>query len=225
MDRKYVIMAGGNYKGRGFTGSKALTVVGGEPIIERTLRLLDNAGIKHENIYITGSDPRLENYGVKVLHHDNGFKLNGDDTEGYWLDAFYPHFPEDIKVTFLYGDAVYSQNAINTIVNNKRPGTILFGTGIAKNKQHEDWGEPFGFKVDDYREFMDAVNALKRLYDEGKTKRNPITWEVYRYLNGFDVNIMAINDETYVCIDDGTIDVDALYKIQKAEDHMREWTE
>ena len=225
MDRKYVIMAGGDYKGVGFDGPKALTVVGGEPIIERTLRLLDNAGIKRENIYISGSDPRLDSYGVEVLHHNNNFSSKDGGDEGYWLDAFYTHFSDDVKVTFLYGDAVYSQNAINMIVHNKRPGTILFGTGIAKNKQQKDWGEPFGFKVDDYKAFMDAVDALKRLYDEGKTKRNPITWEVYRYLNGLDVNVMAIKDSTYICIDDGTMDIDEPFKVQKAEETLRQWTE
>ena len=225
MDRKYVIMAGGNYRARGFKGPKALTVVGGEPIIERTLRLLGNAGIKRENIYISGSDPRLEQYGVEVLHHDNNFTVKNGYEVGYWLDAFYPYFDDDVKVTFLYGDAVYSQNAINVIVNNKRPGTMLFGTGLAKNKRHKEWGEPFAFQVDDYKVFMDAVTELKRLYDEGKTKRNPITWEVYRYLNGLDVNVMAVKDETYICIDDGTMDVDEPIKVQKAEEHMSQWTE
>lgn len=225
MDRRYVIMAGGNYTAKGFNGPKALTVVGGEPIIERTLRLLGNAGIKAEDIYITGSDPRLDSYGVEVLHHDNNFTVKDGYEIGYWLDAFYPHFDDDAKVTFLYGDAVYSQNAINTIVKNKRPGTILFGTGLAKNKQHEDWGEPLGFQVDDYKAFMSAVNDLKRLYDEGKTKRNPITWEVYRYLNGLDVNVMAVKDETYICIDDGTIDIDAPYKVPKTERQILKWTE
>ena len=225
MDRKFVIMAGGNYKGVGFDGPKALTVVGGEPIIERTLRLLNNAGIKRENIYISGSDPRLDDYGVEVLHHENSYSEKDGKCVGYWVDAFYPHFSDDTKVTFLYGDAVYSQNAINTIVHNKRPGTILFGTGIAKNKQQKDWGEPFGFQVDDYKAFMDAVDALKRMYDEGKTKRNPITWEVYRYLNGLDVNVMAIKDSTYICIDDGTMDIDAPVKVTKAEETLRQWTE
>lgn len=225
MDRKFVIMAGGNYKGVGFDGPKALTVVGGEPIIERTLRLLDNAGIKRENIYISGSDPRLDNYGVEVLHHGNSYGIKDGKTVGYWVDAFYPHFPDDVKVTFLYGDVVYSQNAINMIVRSKRPGTILFGTGMAKNKQQKEWGEPFAFKVDDYKAFMDAVDALKRLYDEGKTKRHPITWEVYRYLNGLDVNVMAIKDSTYICIDDGTMDIDAPVKVTKAEETLRQWTE
>lgn len=220
-----MIMAGGNYTDIGFDGPKALTVVGGEPIIERTLRLLANAGIKRENTYISGSDPRLDGYGVEVLHHNNSFVAKDDRFEGYWVDAFYPHFDDDVKVTFLYGDAVYSQNAINVIVNNKRPGNILFGTSMAKNKLHEEWGEPFGFQVDDYKAFMGAVKELKRLFDEGKTKRNPITWEVYRYLNGLDINVMAVKDETYICIDDGTMDVDTPFKVPKAEEHMRQWTE
>lgn len=225
MDRKYVIMAGGDYSSKGFDGPKALTVVGGETIIKRTLRLLANAGIDALDICITGSDPRLDSYGVEVLRHDNNYISRPGGDAGYWVDAFYPHFDDDAKVTYLYGDAVYSQNAINMVVHNQRPGNILFGTGLAKNRQHKEWGEPFAYQVDDYRAFMDAVNALKHLYDEGKTKRQPITWEVYRYLNGLDANVMAIKDETYICIDDGTIDIDAPSKIEKAEENMRKWKE
>ena len=36
----------------------------------------------------------------------------------------------------------------------------------------------------------------------------PIVWELYRCLNGLDINIQAVLDDTFVVIDDGTIDVD-----------------
>ena len=108
----------------------------------------------------------------------------------------------------MYGDVVYTPDAIKKIVNCKKSGNVLFGTSLAKNKDHKNWGEPFAYKVDDYRTFMDGVEAVKRLWDEGKLKRHPITWELYRYLNGLDVNIQDVRDETYICIDDGTIDID-----------------
>ena len=60
---------------------------------------------------------------------------------------------------------------------------------------------------------MNGVKAVKKMQDEGKTKRVPIVWELYRYLNGLDVNIQRVLDETYICIDDGTIDVDEPNKI------------
>ena len=50
---------------------------------------------------------------------------------GYWLDAFYPFFDDDIQLTFLYGDVVYSPEAIDKIVTCKRSGNILFGTSAA----------------------------------------------------------------------------------------------
>ena len=206
MDRQFVIMAGGYYEQ--FDRPKALMEVGGETIAARTVRLLKGAGVKLKNIHFTGSDERLKAYGPDLLLHNNSHRWEDQTIKGYWLDAFYPHFADDTKVVFLYGDVVYTPDAIKKIVNCKKPGNVLFGTSLAKNKDHENWGEPFAYKVDDYRTFMDGVKAVKRLWDEGKLKRHPITWELYRYLNGLDVNIQDVRDETYICIDDGTIDID-----------------
>jgi hypothetical protein len=75
------------------------------------------------------------------------------------------------------------------------------------NKYHQNWGEPFGYKVNDYKTFFKGIEAVKKLQDKGKTKRMPITWELYRYLNGLDVNVQQIT-ENYVCIDDETMDID-----------------
>ena len=50
----------------------------------------------------------------------------------------------------------------------------------------------------------------KKLYDEGKTIRHPIVWELYRYLHGLDINIQRITDD-YVDIDDGTIDIEKVF--------------
>ena len=211
-------MAGGYYEH--FDRPKALMEIKGETIASRTIRLLKEAGVDMNDVHFTGSDERLKAYGVDVLTHNNSHRWEDHTIKGYWLDAFYPHFADDTKVTFLYGDVVYTPEAIKTIVNCDRNGNILFGTGLARNKLHKNWGEPYAYKVDDYRAFMDGVNAVKKLWDEGKLKRNPITWELYRYLNGLDVNVQAIKDETYICIDDGTIDIDAPYVITEAEKRL-----
>lgn len=218
MGRQYVIMAGGYYSH--FDRPKALMVVGGETIVGRTVRLLKSAGINPGDILITGTDERLRDYGVEVLVHDNSYRWVDGKMLGYWLDAFYPFFDDDIQLTFLYGDVVYSPEAIDKIVTCKRSGNILFGTSAAKNTLHKNWGEPFAFQVDDYRTFMDGVDAVKKLHDEGKLKRHPITWELYRYLNGLDVNVQAVKSATYICIDDGTIDIDAPWVVEKAEKRL-----
>lgn len=206
----YVILAGGEYKD--FETPKQLTIINGECIIDRTIRLLRENGI--DNIYVSSNDKRFDNCDAPRLEHTNTYKVKDGVQEGYWLDAFYPYFKPTDKVCFMFGDVYYTEEAIQTIVDYECDKNTLFGTSDAKNEQHENWGEPFAYKVVDYAEFMRGVNAVKELQDEGKTKRTPIVWELYRYLNGLDVNVQQVLNETYVFIDDGTMDVDDLDKAE-----------
>ena len=199
----YVIMCGGKYPH--FARHKALTMINGEPLIARTIRILKE--LTDDQIFITADDEAFSEYGV-VLPHENSYRHDGIQGSGYWLDAFYPHFLDGMEVTFLMGDVCFTEEALKTIVEYKAEKNTLFGTSIANNSLHFDWGEAFAYKVVDYKEFMDGVEAVKKLQDEGKTNRIALVWELYRYLNGFDVNIQRINPETYVGIDDGTMDVD-----------------
>lgn len=208
---KYVIMCGGEYEN--FKVPKQLSVIKNERLVDRTIRLLKENGIK--DIYISSNNPIFDSCGVKRLEHRNTYKYKNGKTTGYWLDAFYPCFNNEEKVCYLMGDVFYTDNAIKTIVNYETNDNILFGTGIAKNQLHENWGEPFAYKINDYKTFMEGIKAVKKLQDEEKLKRIAIIWELYRYLNNLDVNIQQINDKTYVCIDDGTIDVDTPEQIEK----------
>lgn len=207
---KYVIMCGGEYKN--FETPKQLTIINGETLVDRTIRLLKENGINE--IYITSTDPRFDNCVAPRLEHKNTYKVKDDIQEGYWLDAFYPYFKPSDKVCFMFGDVYYTEEAIRTIVDLKCVKNTLFGTSDAKNEKHENWGEPFAYKVVDYKTFMEGVDAVKKMQDDGITKRMPIVWELYRYLNGLDVNVQQVLDETYVCIDDGTMDVDDFNKIE-----------
>lgn len=200
---KYCIMCGGKYNQ--WKSPKQLSVIKGEILVERTIRLLKANGCTE--IYISSNDPRFDNFGVIRLEHFNSFVMNNGSGFGYWLDAFYP-FNDNDKVTYLYGDVWYTDNAIKMIVNCDRDGNILYGTSEAKNPLHENWGEPFAYVVNDYRAFRKGITAVKKLQDDNKLKRTAITWELYRYLNGLDVNRQEVLDDTYICIDDGTIDVD-----------------
>ena len=213
-------MCGGYYEH--FEQPKALTVVHGETIIERTLRLLQDAGIDKEHTYISATDERFKQFGVTVLEHKNTYRYEDGKMQGYWLDAFYPHFPRDTKVTFLYGDVAFTESAIDKIVNTTRKGNVLFGTGIARNKEHKNWGEPFAYKVDDYRAFMLGIDCVKIMYDNGRINRHPITWELYRFLNGLNINVQAVRDETYICIDDATHDIDDPKQIPAVERNLKE---
>lgn len=208
---KYVIMCGGFYEN--FKTPKQLSVIKGERLVDRTIRLLKNNGI--EEIYISSNNPMFDSCNVPRLEHENTYRFEDGVLKGYWLDAFYPNFKEDDKICYLFGDVYYTDKAIEQIVNYKTDKNVLFGTELAKNEQHKNWGEPFAYIVNDYKEFMNGIKEVKKMQDEGKTKRMPIVWELYRYLNNLDVNIQQVLDETYVCIDDGTIDIDDPEQIEK----------
>ena len=203
-------MAGGEYKD--FETPKQLTIINGERLVDRTIRLLKENGI--DKIYVSSNDSRFDSCDVPRLEHNNTYKVKDGIQEGYWLDAFYPYFKPSDKVCFMFGDVYYTEEAIRTIVGFKCTKNTLFGTSDAKNEQHQNWGEPFAYKVVDYAEFMRGVWVVKEMQDKGLTKRMPIVWELYRFLNGLDVNIQQVLDETYVCIDDGTMDVDDLDKVE-----------
>jgi choline kinase len=193
-------MCGGEYEK--FQTPKHLSIVKGERLVERTIRLLKENGI--EDIAISSNSPLFDGLGVPRLEHNNTYKQINGTQEGYWLDAYYPM--QD-PVCYLYGDVYYTEQAIKTIIDNKDKGNILFGTSIARNELHQNWGEPFAYKVNDPITFFKGIEAVKKLQDEGKTKRMPVSWELYRYLNGLDVNIQRITNN-YIDIDDGTMDID-----------------
>lgn len=218
--RKYVIMCGGYYEQ--FQKPKALHEINGESLVERTIRLLNEEEINNDQIFITADDERFESLGVEVLHHENSYRYEDGKMKGYWLDAFYPHFEKDAKVTFLYGDVYYTKRAIWKIIKNKKKGNILFGSAISKNPLRMNWGEPFAYRVDDYSCFLESINKTKKLYDEKKTIRHPITWELYRVENGLDVNVQRIKPETFATIEDLTRDIDSLMEMEELEKEIQE---
>lgn len=218
--RKYVIMCGGYYEQ--FQKPKALHEINGESLIERTIRLLNEEGINNDQIFITADDERFESFNVKVLHHNNSYRYEDGKMKGYWLDAFYPDFEKDAKITFLYGDVFYTRKAIQKITKYKKKGNILFGSAISKNPFGKNWGEPFAYKVDDYSEFLESIKKTKKLFDEKKTIRHPITWELYRVENGLDVNVQRIKPETFATIEDLTRDIDSLMELEELKKEIQE---
>lgn len=205
---KYIIMCGGKYDF--FETPKQLTEVNGETLVERTIRLLKQNGV--EEIFISSNNPVFDKYG-KRLEHENTFEVIDDKTYGYWLDAYYP---TNEPCVYLHGDVYYSEKAIETIVNYKTDKNIFIGNEVAKNKEHQNWGEPFGWIVNNQEIFRKGIDLCKYLQDIGRIKRNvAISWELYRLLNGLDVNIQDVLEESYLTIADETDDIDKPYEIDE----------
>lgn len=205
---KIIIMCGGVYDD--FKTPKQLSVIKGETLLERTIRLLKENGI--DEYYISSNNPIFEKYGT-VLYHDNSYKVENGKITGYWVDAYYPTKEQCI---YLHGDVYYSESAIKKILTLNPKVNTFIGNEVARNKEHHNWGEPFGYIVVDQEAFRKGIEKTKQLQDEGKLERGyAISWELYRVLNNLNPNKMYINDDTYISIDDETIDVDAPYQIEE----------
>ena len=217
---KYIIMCGGEYDF--FTTPKQLSVINGETLVGRTIRLLKENGI--EDISISSNDPRFDELGVPRLEHTNTYKVIDDKIYGYWVDAYYPMSEPCV---YLHGDVYYSVNAIKKIleaVNNSKDSNknIFIGNEIARNPQHYNWGEPFGYIVNNQDIFRKSIDLIKYLQDTGKCQRGfAISWELYRLMNGLNINQQYILDDTYLSIADETIDIDDPNQIEEINNRLK----
>ena len=209
---KYIIMCGGNYKD--FETPKHLLKVKNERLVDRTIRLLRENNIS--DIAITSLDPRFDSCGVPRIEHKNEFTLlNGKPIKGFWLDAF---LPSDEPITYLYGDVYYSDAAIKKIVETETDDVLFFASRNVHRKDYfKEWEEPFAFKVANQKKFRECIDYAKRMSLEGRCNREPISWELYRVLNGYDINTHIIGSN-FIAIDDYTTDIDCIEDIQKLEE-------
>jgi choline kinase len=207
-------MCGGVYNN--FKKHKALTKINGEPLIERTIRLLKENGI--EDYYISSNDDNFNKYG-KVLHHNNSYRYENGKNIGYWVDAYYP---TNEPCIYLHGDVYYTEDAIKQILNLKPKVNTMIGNQYALNEEHIKVGEPFGWIIVNQEEFRKAIDKCKELQDAGKIDRGyAISWELYEILNGYNVNDFIITRDTYLPISDETIDIDYPEQIEEVKKKIK----
>ncbi len=231
---KYIIMCGGQYPK--FKTPKQLLKVNGEVIVERTIRLLKENGIK--DISISTTNPAFDYLDVPKLKHKNEFVCwdpeENKKSNKCWLNAFYQL---NEPVCYLYGDVYYSGEAIKTIVETPVKDTMYFCVPDKcdvpnKDKRNTKGREPLAFKVTNYKKFNDAVNDLLAMVDQGvfADKIQPFSWHLYRYLNGLnylmtdwgEMNNIFTTKGDYTIINDYTTDVDSESDIIKIECFMKE---
>lgn len=211
---KYIIMCGGTYKR--WEIPRQLTEICGEPLIARTIRLLREAGV--EDIAISSRNPIFEQFGVPVLRHDNSMVVTEElDVKGYWVDAFYP---TDEPVCYLFGDVVYSPEAIKTIVGTETDDIEFFASSPPFATEYiKPWAEPFAFKVANTDHMKHAISLTKQYADQGLFNRPPIAWELWQVINASPLN--HIDYGNYTVINDYTCDVDCAEDIELIENEIR----
>lgn len=176
---------------------KPLFDIGNEKLVERTIRLLRENNIS--DIAISTNDERYDKIGVPLVHHENP---TGD---GYvWLNAFYPAAEE---TCYIYGDVLYSPEAIKTIVNTETEDIMFFASAPPFSPLYiKRWAEPFAYKVVDVDRFQKCIAKAKVLNAQGKFKRSPISWELWQVIK--DTPLNHIDYTNYTIINDYTVDVD-----------------
>lgn len=201
---KYIIMCGGIY--RKWEQPRQLIEIFGEPIVARTIRLLREAGV--EDIAISSNNDIFEQFGVPVLRHENSYNtIAYNVSKGFWCDCFYP---TDEPACYMYGDVVYSPEAIKIIVREEVTDIKFFGSCPPYSRMCiKKWPEPFAFKVANQEHLHQAVADVKRLYSEGKFTQQPISWEMWNVISlGPDGDINTRTNFNYIHINDYTCDID-----------------
>lgn len=232
---KYIIMCNGNYEK--FEIPKQLLKVNNEVIVERTIRLLRENGIK--DIYISANNPAFDYLGdiPKLRDDNNQFEYWGKEetkkSQKSWLRAYYPM---NEPVCYIHGDVYFSDEAIKKIVNTKVKDTMFFCAWDKqdgyKDCKSSGGREPFAYKVENYKLFRNAVDDLLRMIDNGDFKGfPPCSWNVYRYINGLDIGLNAkwygdlnsiFNSRgDYIVINDYTNDVDDIKDVKRIEEALR----
>ena len=69
---KYIIMCGGVYQE--FCIPKPCQIIKGEMLVQRTIRLLHEAGV--EQVYISATDERYDKFDAIRLVHHNDFEVD-----------------------------------------------------------------------------------------------------------------------------------------------------
>lgn len=211
---KYIIMCGGTYKK--WETPRHMLPINGEPIVGRTIRLLAENGI--EDIAISSDNPTFEQFGVPVLKHDNTMVVNEAlNVSGYWVDAFYP---TDEPVCYLFGDVVYSPEAIKTIVGTETDDIEFFASSPPFAPEYiKPWAEPFALKVENTDHLKHAVCITKQYADMRLFYRHPIMWELWQVIQATPLN--HIDYGNYTVINDYTCDVDCAEDAELIENEIR----
>lgn len=213
---KYIVMAGGNYEK--WETPKHLSMIYGEPLVARTIRLLRENGV--DNIAISSNNPIFEQFGVPVLHHNNPYTLpKNEHAKTPWLDGFYP---TNNPVCYIFGDVVFSPAAIKKIVETETDDIEFFASAppFAKNYCKE-WAEPFAYKVVNTKRFFKAIEQTKEYEKQGCFYRQPVSWELWQVIKGTE--LAKIDYTNYTVINDYTCDIDTPEDIKKFEGG-EEWT-
>lgn len=174
---------------------RQLTVLGGETVMARTLRLLRETGVT--DIALSTNHPAFKQFGLPILKHENKYKEGG-----MWVDGFYPM---NEPVCYIFGDVVFSPEAIKKIVETDTDDIEFFASAPPFAENYiKPYAEAFAFKVHNTEHFHQAIQQTKEL--RKWFYRDPLPWELWQVIKETPLN--RINYKNFVVINDYTCDID-----------------
>ena len=211
---KYIIMCGGTYQK--WNKPRQLLEFQGESLVARTIRLLKENGV--DDIAISSNNDVFEQFGVPVLKHKNEYNARKyNDFDGYWCDAFYP---TDEPACYIFGDVLFSEKAIKTIVNTPTNDIEFFASAPPFDTNfYKMYAEPFALKVQSQYHLHQSISLLKVYDQQGLFARKPIMWELWQVIKKTPLN--KIDYTNYTVINDLTCDIDDPEDIDKLLKFLR----
>jgi len=178
-------------KGRKSAKYKQLVKVGDEPLIVRTLRQLQDRGETNTLVIADGDFfPKVKEYAMLQTNPEPVGTIN----EG--ILSLYRGWTEEKQSVFLLGDVVFSNQALDTILQSNRSFAI-FGRKGRNKYTSKVASEIFAVSVRGSK-----VKWLKELLMILKRKEAPKLWDMYDVVKYQQPNPM-------IKIDDYTDDVDS----------------
>lgn len=164
---------------------KHLAEVNGEPILGRTVRLLNEMTGDASEIIVTSHDERYEFAGSR-RHEPIDNKLE--------IDRFTKELIAE-DTCFLYGDTYYTEEALATIINTDTADVLFFGNTKSI----------VAVKIKDSKLFEHHVQTVKDMYLAGKIDRC-VGWQVYQSVTGQDFAQKAVPADKFILLGKETID-------------------
>lgn len=184
---RIVIMADGrgtrwnNYMGV----PKHLIEVDGEPIIARTVRLL-NQLTEGADIVVTSHDARYEFDGARRYEPLNNH---------YEIDRFTEELIQD-DMCFLYGDTIYSEDALKQIIETPVDDVLFYGN----NKS------VVAVRIADADVFRTHFMKVRQLYIDGKIEKCK-GWQVYQSVVGQPLDKKPVPGDKFITVSENTTDI------------------
>jgi len=184
--------------------SKHMAVVRGEPIIHRTIRLLQDRG--QSDIVLLAHNPEYSYSGVtitvptwKSILHNTGIGISAH----CWS--------QENRTVILFGDVYFTEQAMDTILRADPDREVLWFGRSHSLQVGSHWKELFGLSFNPithvyfYKHIRFVRDMRFRL-----NRQNEGGWLVYRSMQGLDIDgCYPVTTTNFVEINDDTTDFDS----------------